>query len=80
MGIVSHFDVGCQLEKALISVDSGQEGKLYVMLVLIEGHVDILGVLEIHILIFTVEKLVWAKESGAQLEAPIPAGEAHIIS
>ena len=50
------------------------------MLVLIEGHVDILGVLEIHILIFTVEKLVGAKESGAQLEGPMPAGEAHIIS
>ena len=56
MGIVSQFDVGFQLAKALISVDSGQEGKLYVMLVPIEGHVDILGVLEIHILIYSLSK------------------------
>ena len=58
MGIVSQFDVGFQLAKALISVYCGQYGKLHVMLVLIEGYVDILGVLKIHILIFTVEKLV----------------------
>ena len=58
MGIVSQFDVGLELVKALISVNNGQEGKLYVLLVLTEGHVAILGILEIHILIFIGEKLV----------------------
>ena len=58
MGIVSHFDVGLELAKPLISVDNGQEGKIYVMLVLIGGHVGILGFLKIHMLIFTGEKLV----------------------
>ena len=59
MGIVSQFDVGLELVvKALNSVNSGQEGKLYVLLVLIEVHAGILGILKIHILIFTGEKLV----------------------
>ena len=58
MGIVSQFDVGLELVKALISVNNGQEGKLYVLLVLTEGHAGILGILKIHILIFTGEKLV----------------------
>ena len=58
MGIVSQFDVGLELVKALISVNNGQEGKLYVLLVLSEGHAGILGILKIHILIFTGEKLV----------------------
>ena len=58
MGIVSQVDVGLELVKALNSVDNGQEGKLYVLLVLIEGHAGILGILKIHILIFTGEKLV----------------------
>ena len=80
MGIVSQFDVGLELVKALISVNNGQEGKLYVLLVLIEGHAGILGILKIHILIFTGEKLVWAKELDAQLEAPIPSVEADINS
>ena len=58
MGIVSQFDVALELVKALISVNNGQEGKLYVLLVLTEGHAGILGILKIHILIFTDEKLV----------------------
>ena len=58
MGIVSQFDVGLELAKALISVNNGQEGILYVLLVLTEGQVGILGILKIHILIFTGEKLV----------------------
>ena len=60
MGIVSQFDVGLELVKlkALISVNNGQEGKLYVLLVLTEGHAGILAILKIHILIFTGEKLV----------------------
>ena len=58
MGIVSQFDVGLELVKALISVNNGQEGKLHVLLVLTEGHASILGIIMIHILIFTGEKLV----------------------
>ena len=58
MGIVSQFDVGLELVKALISVNNGQEGILYVLLVLTEGQVGILAIRKIHILIFTGEKLV----------------------
>ena len=58
MGIVSQFDVGLELVKALISVNNGQERKLCVMLVLTECHAGILAILKIHILIFTGEKLV----------------------
>ena len=50
------------------------------MLVLTEGYAGILAILKIHILIFTGEKLVWAKELDAQLEAPIPSVEADINS
>ena len=80
MGIESQFDIGFELVKASISVNNGQEGKLYVLLVLTEGHAGILGILKNHILIFTGENLVRAKEFDAQLEAPIPSLEAHIKS
>ena len=58
----------------------GKKANIYVLLVLILGHAGILGILKIHILIFTGEKLVWAKELDAQLEAPIPSVEADINS
>ena len=80
MGIVSQFDVDLELVQALNSVNNGQEGKSYALLVLIEDHAGILGILKIHILIFTGEKLVWAMELDAQLEAPIPSVEADINS